>query len=1572
MAKEGRTQPHSPGVGASFDVLTQVDNSLERRIDSLEAGARTNKRRALTIITPGSPFIIGQKVVKKGIEVTCQIELPPASSIQFITAIYRAADETTEREQTWEDIKQSDVDNAHFEGTFDKALEPSTNFVLVALIAKGDFPTSRKTRNPDPPDPASSLATWTTIGFFPNDPSKPDIGLIVENKFDDVTKAFDAFIVERVYAPINGIYTAYTGTVTINGTTTVTGTVTFVGQVAVGMLISVNSQSREVLNVSGSTITVDLPFIGSGSGLELLWGNPHTWQSALVNAVVSRFRLSDDGNAIPIDQRHDITDDEQTQTHIDFRVSGFVAARKYDWVRNVLIGESGRKHVLAASTQTFIAGGFKADTAGIPELTSPQWKYGLIDPNNDGLRTTQFFVTQPNPPVALDNVEIQRRVTLSGTIAYTSGVAGIVGTGTSFTTELNVADVIVVGVYLAAGYQRMAVTSITDDTHLAVESTSLPTATASGQAYKAGRILSDRGIRRAKFHPATGGVIKFNLGDLKTKKLAAQDFVVILTSQKGNQREDVDNFTTGSSSDTATPGALAFPSAPSGANNSVDGDPEKAQARIVFALATANGLGLDVNNITAAGLSLIERNADNTANVGATIGFQSALGVSGASTFSREIYLPIGRHYRLLTVFSINGDKRTITGPVSPTDGDFVSGGVLTVDPSDAKVVPAPGLGTITRLDGGNKIDLVPVYIIQDGASSDPPVLLKHLYREVAVNGGSFEREPKIGLKGVDQLYVSDQLNGAIDASVTTITVDSTGPFKTPSTAEPILYFSIGTELISYTGLTSTTFTGCVRGVDGTTAAAHADNAKVSGAYREQLRIKRKAGVSAQYRFFSESVGGKLSAVTTSTLQGATTDDGATTPTAIAFPSAPSGANNTVDGDPDGNQARIALTLATVSGTFAANSVSQIEIVLTRLDSGSNPIGNPFSEIKVLATSDLSATSCVHEFYVKIGQRFRITKVIARNADKRAETTGTADFLAGGFILDGTCPAPSFQAQPAADGNKLASFTIRLANNATPVLFKGLTIEKSYGGGAFRNIEGSPIGLKSDDVLNVASGTKDFVFTVPRKPGVTLDVRATARMVGAVVSTTTNATQLAASTDDLGLDTAVPTLATNPDTATTGPTVKERHSKIDVSCPKPSDHINTLDNYQVILQSANTTPAGDPTVGSEAVLVIKYGQDPVFNLNYQAAFNADFYVRFRAHNQFGAGWSAWSAGTNQHGYSRPLQDFIGTAVPTHSEGLVRAGTSGTGHTTGTFVLDSGASAVDEFYTGMAIHLPTPGTSVPQEDRWRLITGYTGSSRTVVFNTVLSSAPSGSIAYDIHRIAIVGDRASKSGTGHTTTTIELDTGAESSITDFYKGYTLYLPGITQAGRRVRKVIAYNPSTHVLTVDVAYPVAPSGAFGYLLVNGSIGFSTANNAGSLTGVASPVPFRFYLDGATGLVKYEVLPPTDDNAFSLTHFQIISRRESNEVIRQDSGAKAIVSGLGHEHFASPSGTFYASAIRFRNLFRDGGSDGWSAYSYLVEVPQEIAGGGVPNYNPEVFGVAVLDYQGEASYSDQRYPSYN
>ena len=65
-------------------------------------------------------------------------------------------------------------------------------------------------------------------------------------------------------------------------------------------------------------------------------------------------------------------------------------------------------------------------------------------------------------------------------------------------------------------------------------------------------------------------------------------------------------------------------------------------------------------------------------------------------------------------------------------------------------------------------------------------------------------------------------LSSAVSTSVTTVPVDSTTGFSTTGEIQ------IEDEVITYTGLSSTSFTGCTRAASSTTAAIHADNSVVS------------------------------------------------------------------------------------------------------------------------------------------------------------------------------------------------------------------------------------------------------------------------------------------------------------------------------------------------------------------------------------------------------------------------------------------------------------------------------------------------------------------------------------------------------------------------------------------------------------------------------------------------------------------------------------------------------------------------------------------------------------------------
>jgi len=77
---------------------------------------------------------------------------------------------------------------------------------------------------------------------------------------------------------------------------------------------------------------------------------------------------------------------------------------------------------------------------------------------------------------------------------------------------------------------------------------------------------------------------------------------------------------------------------------------------------------------------------------------------------------------------------------------------------------------------------------------------------------------------GEDTSALTTTLNGAIDASTTTIVLTDASQFSSSGTN----FIIIDSEEISYTGITGNTLTGVTRGVAGTTAASHSNGATVT------------------------------------------------------------------------------------------------------------------------------------------------------------------------------------------------------------------------------------------------------------------------------------------------------------------------------------------------------------------------------------------------------------------------------------------------------------------------------------------------------------------------------------------------------------------------------------------------------------------------------------------------------------------------------------------------------------------------------------------------------------------------
>lgn len=134
---------------------------------------------------------------------------------------------------------------------------------------------------------------------------------------------------------------------------------------------------------------------------------------------------------------------------------------------------------------------------------------------------------------------------------------------------------------------------------------------------------------------------------------------------------------------------------------------------------------------------------------------------------------------------------------------------------------------------------------IEDGVSTASKIRNKIEAKQEAV--ALVETKIESGESGtVQNIQALTQLT-----SDTTITVNSTEGFLEPSDCLET-YIRIGDELIKYTGLTSTTFTGCTRGSLESTPIHHADDDEVQSVYRLNenaldLALKLMISGSGQY-----------------------------------------------------------------------------------------------------------------------------------------------------------------------------------------------------------------------------------------------------------------------------------------------------------------------------------------------------------------------------------------------------------------------------------------------------------------------------------------------------------------------------------------------------------------------------------------------------------------------------------------------------------------------------------------------------------------------------------------------------
>ena len=156
------------------------------------------------------------------------------------------------------------------------------------------------------------------------------------------------------------------------------------------------------------------------------------------------------------------------------------------------------------------------------------------------------------------------------------------------------------------------------------------------------------------------------------------------------------------------------------------------------------------------------------------------------------------------------GDILLLDNFTSITNSNFNS---ANFDDNKFQVTSIPTSTTLTLTMASNESG--------SGASTSGGIRVKHYYpvgvaQEVASTGWGLGQ-----WGGTESGTFTSTLASGINASVTSLTLASASSFPTSGTVQ------IGSELITYTGVTSNTLTGLTRGAVGTTAAIHSSGAEV-------------------------------------------------------------------------------------------------------------------------------------------------------------------------------------------------------------------------------------------------------------------------------------------------------------------------------------------------------------------------------------------------------------------------------------------------------------------------------------------------------------------------------------------------------------------------------------------------------------------------------------------------------------------------------------------------------------------------------------------------------------------------
>jgi trimeric autotransporter adhesin len=211
-------------------------------------------------------------------------------------------------------------------------------------------------------------------------------------------------------------------------------------------------------------------------------------------------------------------------------------------------------------------------------------------------------------------------------------------------------------------------------------------------------------------------------------------------------------------------------------------------------------------------------------------------------------------------------------------------------------------------------------------------------------------------------------LNGALTSSATTMTVVSTAGYPTTGT----LY--VDQEAITYTGVTSTTFTGLTRGSMGTTAASHLTGASVNN-FLLSIMYSSSATFFPGYVFMGDgsiangSNGSSTKIGTSSTAFGASTASGVLS-TATGSSATASGKYSTAMGQSTtaSGQNSTAMGQFTTAASFLDVAIGHFNVGnTTTIGTNTWVAADPVFEIGIGTSTNVNAMTVLKSGFVGIG-----------------------------------------------------------------------------------------------------------------------------------------------------------------------------------------------------------------------------------------------------------------------------------------------------------------------------------------------------------------------------------------------------------------------------------------------------------------------------------------------------------------------------------------------------------------------------------------------------------------------------